>query len=60
MAGGSYPTDTTLVVDCTLHTVFLQDEWDKLIQIVKAKMPQPHGFVRIELYANWGEHAAVL
>lgn len=60
MAEGKYPSDTTLIVDCTLHTVFLRDEWDKLIEIVKARVPRSHGFIRIAVYANSSEHAAVL
>lgn len=34
-----YPQDTTLIVDCSLHTVFLRDEWEEMIRRVREACP---------------------
>ena len=48
---GDYPADTTLIVDCSLTTIFLQDEWDRLVKMVKKDLPS-NEFVRVCLVAH--------
>jgi hypothetical protein len=59
LEAGVYPNDTTLIVDCSLITVFLADEWDKLIRMVRARLPHT-GFARIFLTASSGHFVATL
>jgi hypothetical protein len=56
---GDYPADTTLIVNCTLMTVFLPSEWEKLVDMVRGKLPS-NGFVRIFATANSGGYFATL
>jgi len=46
MAQGGYPPDTTLILNCHFPTVFLPDEWDAAVKLVRDGLPA-HGFVRI-------------
>lgn len=59
LANGDYPEDTTLIVDCSLTTVFLSNEWEKLIELVRSSLPT-HGFDRIFLTAASGRYSATL
>lgn len=54
-----YPTGTTLIVDCTLTTVFLPDEWEQLIRRVRDKISS-HSFVRIYVCSSAGHYDAVI
>lgn len=53
-----YPNDTTLVVDCTLNTVYSQAEWEELVSRVRAAMPQ-HSFVRVFICAGAAGYSAI-
>lgn len=35
-----YPADTTLIVQCTLNTVYMPDEWEALISRVRTELPK--------------------
>jgi hypothetical protein len=59
LSNGDYPDDTTLIVDCSLMTLFLQSEWDTLISKVKKDLP-PHEFVRIFLTSSSGGYFTTL
>jgi hypothetical protein len=54
---GNYPEDTTLVVDCSLTTIFLPSEWEELIAMVRSDLPS-NDFVRIFRTANSGGYFA--
>ncbi|MFM0603653.1 hypothetical protein PQR05_03875 [Paraburkholderia sediminicola] len=43
-----YPEHTTLVVQCTLNSLYLPDDWEKLVQAVHSGLPD-HGFDEIWL-----------
>ena len=45
----TYPAETTLIVQCTLNTVYMADEWDTLISQVRASLPES-SFREIYLY----------
>jgi len=59
LANGDYPEGTTLIVDCSLTTIFLSNEWDKLIEMVRSALPT-NRFDRIFLTAASGRYSATL
>lgn len=59
LENGVYPSDTTLIVDCTLMTIFMVSEWTKLVRMVEAALPA-NDFARIFLTANSGSYFATL
>lgn len=59
LARGHYPDDTTLIVDCTLNTIFLRDEWERLIKLVRTTLSRT-GFVRIFITADSGTYFETL
>lgn len=58
-AQGKYPDDTTLIVDCSLTTIFLRSEWEALLETVRSRLPV-HSFVQIFLTAASGKYSATL
>jgi hypothetical protein len=54
-----YPSDTTLIVDCSLHTVFMRDEWEELVRRVRLECPK-HEFREIFLSDGARGFSAVL
>jgi hypothetical protein len=54
-----YPNNTVLIVDCRLDTIYLKDEWDKLIDIIKTDIGS-YKFMELFLYDGIGEHYATL
>lgn len=44
-----YPKNTTLVVQCTLNTIYMSDEWEALVAIVREGLPDS-SFREIYLY----------
>jgi hypothetical protein len=59
LANGDYPEGTTLIVDCVLMTIFLPDEWEKLVVKVKTGLPS-HNFFHIFLTASSARYFSVL
>jgi hypothetical protein len=59
LENGNYPRDTTLIVDCSLTTIFLPSEWEKLMTMVRGDLPS-NDFVRIFLTASSGGYFASL
>lgn len=55
----NYPEDTTLIVDCTLNTVYHRHEWDELVRRVGEALPQ-HEFVRIFVCAGAAGFSATI
>ena len=55
----SYPKHTALIVDCSLITLFLRDEWETLVTLVRAEMPK-HELMEIYLTAGQVGYAAFL
>ena len=51
-----YPENTTLIVQCTLNTIYMQDEWKMLVELVATKLPSTK-FREIYLYDNAGQHS---
>lgn len=51
-----YPKNTTLIIQCTLNTVYMPDEWDALIALVKASLPEAP-FREIYLYDPVGQYS---
>jgi hypothetical protein len=45
----TYPTDTTLIVQCALNTLYMPDEWEALVVKVRAGLPS-HCFREIFMY----------
>ncbi len=58
-AAKNYPDDTTLIVEVELNTVYLRNEWEKLIDLVRADRPS-HTFLQVFLTADRGGYTAVL
>lgn len=55
----AYPDNTLLVVACDLDTLYADDEWDEMINLVKAKI-QRRPFDEIFLYDSILEHYATI
>lgn len=51
-----YPENTTLIIQCTMNTIYTKDEWDTLICLVKECLPA-HSFNEIYLYDNIGQYS---
>lgn len=51
-----YPENTTLIIQCTLNTIYMQDEWKLLVELVTANLP-PTRFREIYLYDNAGQQS---
>lgn len=54
-----YPPHTTLIVQCTLNTAYMLDEWDSLISYVKAGLPEVK-FREIYLYDTVSQYSHTL
>jgi hypothetical protein len=54
-----YPADTTLIIQCFLDTLFLEDEWEYAIQKVKDSGVE-HRFREIFLFDSNHHYAATL
>ena len=54
-----YPADTSLVVQCSLNSLYTLDDWDLLIREVKRQMPN-HKFREVLLLDGTRELAAAL
>lgn len=54
-----YPADTSLVVQCSLNSLYTLDDWDLLIREVKRQMPA-HKFREVLLLEGTRELAAAL
>jgi hypothetical protein len=57
--GINYPEKTTLVVQCSLNTLYMADEWERLIGKVRSDMPK-HGFLEVFMYDAVSEQYAYL
>ena len=54
-----YPERTTLIVQCTLNSLYLPDDWENLVQAVHSGLPD-HGFDEVWLCdADWNYSACV-
>lgn len=47
--GIKYPEKTSLIVQCSLNTLYMADEWERLVGEVRASMPN-HGFLEVFIY----------
>jgi hypothetical protein len=56
-AGIEYPAETTLVIQCSLNTLYTPDEWDALVAKVSDGLPD-HSFSEIFIYDAVSEHCA--
>ena len=54
-----YPADTTLIIQCFLDTLFLEDEWEYAIQKVKDSGVE-HRFREVFLFDSNHHYAATL
>jgi hypothetical protein len=54
-----YPDQTTLIVQCTLNSLYMPEERDALILKVRAGLPQ-HSFPEIFMYNAVSEYACSL
>ena len=54
-----YPDNTILVVECNLDTLYTDDEWEEMINLVKAKI-KSHPFIEIFLCDCILEHNATI
>jgi hypothetical protein len=55
----TYPAETTLIVDCTLNSVYHRLEWEDLINRVRTRLP-PHNFFQIFACAADGNYSSVV
>ncbi|MCI0528223.1 MAG: hypothetical protein L0Y56_12360 [Nitrospira sp.] len=55
----AYPDNTILVVECNLDTLYTDDEWAEMINLVKAKI-KSHPFIEIFLCDSILEHYATI
>lgn len=55
-ANKPYPTNTTLVVQCTLNTLYMPDEWESLMSKVATCMPRT-SFREIYFYDPVSQHS---
>ena len=54
-----YPTNTTLIVQCTLNTIYTPDEWEMLLTEVRKRLRE-HGFREIFIYDTVSEYSGTL
>jgi hypothetical protein len=52
----NYPSDTILIIDCTLSLPYMPDEWDELMACVRSELPKTQ-FREIYLYDAVGQHS---
>lgn len=52
----TYPENTTLIVQCTMNTVYTKDEWNTFICSVKENLP-PHPFNEIYIYDDLRQYS---
>jgi len=58
-AEASYPKNTILIVQCTLNSVYMPDEWEKLIARVREGLPET-SFQEVYLYDIAWQYQALL
>ena len=58
-AGINYPPETTLIVQCSLNTLYMPEEWEALIAEVRNGQPE-HRFREIFLYDTVSEYSCSL
>ena len=51
-----YPENTALIVQCTMNTVYMKDEWERFVQAVDEKLPS-HSFSEIFIYDDLRQFA---
>lgn len=54
-----YPVNTSLVIQCSLNTIYSLGEWESLVALVRNSIPL-HNFCEIFLYDAVGEYSANL
>lgn len=52
-----YPANTSLIIQCSLNTIYSLGEWESLITFVRNSIPS-HKFWEIFIYDVVGEHSA--
>ncbi len=57
--GIKYPPETTLIVQCTLNTLYMPDEWEMLVAEVRGQLPE-HQFREIFMYDSVTEYTCCL
>ena len=55
----NYPPETTLIVQCTLNSLYTPDEWNLLVAQVETALPE-HGFREIFMYDVVSEYSCSL
>lgn len=58
-AGIKYPPETTLIVQCTLNTLYTPEEWEVLVAEVRSRQPE-HQFREIFMYDTVSEYSCSL
>lgn len=58
-AGIPYPADTSLIVQCSLNSLYTRDDWDLLVLEVKRQMPN-HNFRELLMFDGTTERTAVI
>ena len=58
-AGIPYPPDTSLIVACSLNSLYTREEWELLVHEVKRQMPA-HNFREILLLEGHREYVSTL
>lgn len=58
-AGIKYPPETTLIVQCSLNTLYTPDEWESLVVEVRSGQPE-HQFREIFMYDTVSEYSCSL
>ena len=54
-AGITYPQETTLIVQCSLNTIYMPEEWEALVAIVQNGLPE-HQLREIFMYGTDTEY----
>lgn len=55
----NYPSETTLIVECTLNTLYMPNEWELLVCLVRNGLPE-HNFREIFMYDPVFEYSCSL
>ena len=58
-AGIAYPPQTTLVVQCSLNTLYMPEEWEALVKEIRSQQPE-HQFREIFMYDMTSEYSCSL
>ena len=58
-AGIKYPPETTLIVQCSLNTIYMPEEWEALVAEVRSAQPE-HQFREIFIYDTVSEYSCSL